>query len=88
MNGTELLLYCLKCNGLNPPLIADSKFFTTGQVFWAGYMMAEYQWFYEHSFMEILDKVPFVKIVESYHPLHEAPEEKFYEAMEHWMGKI
>lgn len=88
MDCMEFLEWCLERNGLNPPNILESGGISTRPEYWVGYMMAEYQWIYEHSFMEILDKVPFVKIVESYHPLHEAPEEKFYEAMEHWMGKI
>jgi len=46
--------------------------------FWAGWALAQYQWHSAKSFSAILRFFPFSKIVNRYHPLHEADISKFY----------
>jgi DNA-binding transcriptional regulator YiaG len=46
--------------------------------FWAGWILARYQWRTARSFAAILEALPFASIVDRYHPLHEAPESKFF----------
>ena len=46
--------------------------------FWAGWALAQYQWHSAKSFSSILRAFPFSKIVDRYHPLHEADISKFY----------
>jgi hypothetical protein len=47
--------------------------------YWAAYVLAKFKFNTELSFAEILKKLPFSKIVEMYHPLHEADVTKFFE---------
>lgn len=47
--------------------------------FWAGWILARYQWACGSDFPRINEYLPIEDVVMMYHPLHEAPEEKFYE---------
>lgn len=53
--------------------------------YWAGWALAYYQWWSGKSFEEILSRVPFENIIESYYPLHEAPIQKFVREMDEAM---
>lgn len=46
--------------------------------FWAGWVLAHYQWRSAKSFASILRSFPFEEIVSRYYPLHEADISKFY----------
>jgi len=46
--------------------------------FWAGWVLAHYQWYSAKSFASILRAFPFDEIVSRYYPLHEADVSKFY----------
>jgi DNA-binding transcriptional regulator YiaG len=46
--------------------------------FWAGWAIAQYQWYSAKSFSAIIRAFPFAEIVDRYHPLHEADISKFY----------
>jgi len=44
----------------------------TSKEYWAAYVLAKFKFNTELSFKEILKRLPFSKILELYHPLHEA----------------
>ena len=46
--------------------------------FWAGWVLARYQWYSAKKFSAILRSFPFSEIVSRYYPLHEADISKFY----------
>lgn len=52
------------------------------EAFWAGWILARYQWYTARRFSAILRILPFALIIQMYHPLHEAPESKFFEVAE------
>ncbi len=49
--------------------------------YWAGWILALYQWESNLSFSKIREYVPLSQIVNMYNPLHEAPKEKFIDVM-------
>jgi hypothetical protein len=51
----------------------------TTEEYWAAHVLAKLKFNTEFSFEKILKRLPFSKIVELYHPLHEADFTKFFE---------
>ncbi len=45
--------------------------------YWAGWVAAYAQWALDLSFVQLFDAMPFEQMVASYHPWHEASEERF-----------
>lgn len=79
-SGTELALAIFDRVGFS----ADKKTFVRFErspEYWAGWIMAYYQWETNRSFAKIREFVPFSQVVNMYHPLHEAPQEKFLDVM-------
>ncbi|WP_303842503.1 transcriptional regulator [Selenomonas ruminantium] len=87
-NGEELLMLCLDTNNVNSLNIEEMDGVQTSKEYWAGYMLAIYQWESGRNFVDILKAVPLSKIIEAYTPLHESSEEKFYDVMEHWISDV
>lgn len=56
--------------------------------YWAGWALADYQWYSGYRFEDIFDKVKMSEIVDMYHPYHEMSIEHFYEAMDKKMDRI
>ena len=50
--------------------------------YWAGWALAEYQWFCGRRFKNIFERIPFSKIVEMYSVYHEMDITNFIDAME------
>ncbi len=83
-SGTELALTIFERIGFEPKVTSnndDSILFSRSKEYWAGWILAYYQWNTGLSFSKIRDNIKFSQIVQMYHPLHEAPEEKFLEVM-------
>ncbi len=82
-SGTELALSVFDRVGYEATTAADKSFdrFDRTPEYWAGWILAFYQWETNLSFAKIRDYVPFSQIVNMYNPLHEAPKEKFLEVM-------
>lgn len=55
--------------------------------YWAGWSLAEYQWYFGHTFKEIFEKVPLSSIIKMYHPYHEMDIERFHEALNQFLEK-
>lgn len=64
----------------SPLKISFSQIYKSPE-FWAGWVLAFYQWSTNISFSVIRDYISFSKIITMYHPLHEAPKEKFVDVM-------
>ena len=56
--------------------------------YWAGWALADYQWYSGYRFEDIFAKVKMSEIVNMYHPYHEMSIEHFYEAMDEKMDVI
>lgn len=70
-SGYELV-YSIFDYLLNPPVAPEpTAKFEKSPEYWAGYYLAEYQWYTSKTFLDILKKVPFSEIIGMYHPYHE-----------------
>lgn len=56
--------------------------------YWAGWALADYQWYSGYRFKDIFEKVKMSDIVNMYHPYHEMSIEHFYEAMDKRMNVV
>lgn len=50
--------------------------------YWAGWALADYQWYSGYRFKDIFEKIKMSEIVNMYHPYHEMDIRHFYEAMD------
>ena len=82
-SGTELALSVFDRVGYEFPSAQDKLFerYDRTPEYWAGWILAFYQWETNISFSKIRDYIPFSQIVNMYNPLHEAPKEKFLDVM-------
>ena len=82
-SGTELALSVFERVGFSCNIAATDSFvrFDRTPEYWAGWILAFYQWQTNLSFLKIRDYVPFSQIINMYEPLHEAPQEKFLDVM-------
>jgi len=86
-SGTELALTVFERVGyeakINKKTFSSEDFvrFDRSPEYWAGWILAFYQWNTQISFSKIREYIAFSEIVRMYHPLHEAPEEKFIDVM-------
>ena len=82
-SGTELALSVFERVGFSDNLAAADSFvrFERSPEYWAGWILAFYQWETNLSFLKIRDYIPFSQIINMYEPLHEAPQEKFLDVM-------
>ena len=82
-SGTELALSVFDRVGFDGKVSTDNDFvcFDRSPEYWAGWILAFYQWETSLSFSKIRDYIPFSQIVSMYNPLHEAPREKFLDVM-------
>ena len=54
--------------------------------YWAGWALAEYQWYSGYSFANIFEKIKMSEIVDMYQVYHEMSMEHFYEALDKKMN--
>lgn len=82
-SGTELALSVFEKVGFELMPETEKTFdrFERSPEYWAGWILAYYQWETNLSFSKIRDYVSFSQIVNMYNPLHEAPQEKFLDIM-------
>ena len=89
-SGTELALTIFSRIGFSPRQIQEDDeaiMFHRSHEYWAGWILAYYQWVTGMRFSKIREKITFSQIIQMYHPLHEAPKEKFVEVMDEIIRK-
>lgn len=81
LSGTELVMEILRKSNRNilSPQIGFCP--ELSEEYWSGYIMAYYQWRSAMSFKEIHDNIGMAQVRRMYHPLHEASEERFVDAL-------
>ena len=82
MSGSELVDHILMECGLDLPSQSPLDSESYSSWYWAGWILAYYQWESGLPFSRIREFLPLEDIVMMYHPLHEAPENKFVETAE------
>lgn len=65
----------------------EDPFVSKSREFWAGWILAKYQWYSCQTFERILDSVKVSDLIRMYYPLHEAPEEKTFEVLDKQLAK-
>ena len=83
-SGTELALTIFSRIGFVPKRMDfedDAIMFHRTPEYWAGWILAYYQWQTGIRFSNIRKNISFSQIIQMYYPLHEAPEEKFLDVM-------
>ena len=86
-SGTELALSVFERVGYDFDVkkteLSKKTFFSFDRCpeYWAGWILAFYQWNTNLSFSKIREYATLSDIVNMYYPLHEAPEEKFIDVM-------
>lgn len=77
MSGDELAREFIARAGLRPAECRNSYPFGRSPQYWAGWVLAYTQWMSNLHFSDLLEVAPLDWIIGSYHPLHEASEDKF-----------
>ena len=78
MSGVELAVQAIEAaTGAKPDVKPGERDYRTPE-YWAGWVIAQYQWHTTMSFSTILRFLPYDDIVRMYHTLHEADITKFY----------
>ena len=85
MSGDELAREIIAHTGLKPAECRESYPLDRSPQYWAGWVLAYAQWVSGVSFCDLFEVAPLDWIIGSYHPLHEASEDKFAEiVIEKW----
>lgn len=85
MAGDELARDIIAHAGLTPVECRETYPFDRSPQYWAGWVLAYVQWMCSLGFYELLEVAPLDWIIGSYHPLHEASEDKFAQiVIEKW----
>lgn len=79
MSGDELAREIIDRAGLKPVECRESYPFNRSPQYWAGWVLAYTQWTSCLGFSDLFEVAPLDWIIGSYHPLHEASEDKFTE---------
>lgn len=79
MSGDELAREIIAHAGLKPAECRESYPFDRSPQYWAGWILAYTQWTSGLGFSDLFEVASLDWIIESYHPLHEASEDKFVE---------
>ncbi len=85
MAGDELARDIIAHVGLTPVECRETYPFDRSPQYWAGWVLAYAQWMCSLGFSDLLEVAPLDWIIGSYHPLHEASEDKFAQiVIENW----
>lgn len=77
MSGDELAREIIAGAGLKPVECRESYPFDRSPQYWAGWVLAYTQWASCLGFSDLFEIAPLDWIIGSYHPLHDASEDKF-----------
>lgn len=88
MSGDELACEIIARVGLKPAECRAIYPFDRSPEYWAGWVLAYTQWTSCLGFSDLFEVAPLDWIIGSYHPLHEAPEDKFAELVINKWNKV
>ena len=81
MSGIELARNIIQESTQINAFFEQSSSLNRSKEFWAGYYLAEYQWYTGKSFKNIFYRLTLSEIIDMYHPYHEMDITKFIEAL-------
>lgn len=79
--GTELVMDVFEKTGEKKDFPDAQTEYSASAEYWAGWVLAYYQWYSRKPFKAILEYISMSEIIKMYHPLHEASEEKFADTL-------
>ena len=83
MSGKEMADMLMEASGADCHKTVSSNLYHVSPEYWAGWVMAYYQWYTAKSFAQMYaDGVTYEKVLRMYHPMHEADLAKVVEAMD------
>ena len=82
LSGIEVVREAYRLTGSERKWSEPKKTFELSAEYWAGWVLAYYQWWSARSFDEIFVKVSFDEVVGMYPVMHEASEARFVDRME------
>lgn len=82
MSGVELARAVILKAYNNKDLPTPSEAEECSPEYWAGWALAQYQWYTGRRFKDIFDKIPMTKIIDMYSAYHEMDISKFIDDME------
>ncbi len=82
LSGTELAMKVIQQAGIEREFPGPSTSYDRSPEYWAGWVLAYYQWYSGRSFREIMNFISMEEIISLYFPLHEASEDKFVDTLE------
>ena len=88
MNGCELARQILSEIKIPYTDTEDAMFLDKSPEYWAGWVLAYYQWYSLRSFMDILTAVPLSRMIEMYPAYHEMDIRQFADHMDETMKKV
>lgn len=88
MSGDELAREIIAGAGLKPAEYRGNYPFDRSPQYWAGWVLAYTQWTSCLGFSDLFEVAPLDWIIGSYHPLHEASEDKFAELVVDKWNKV
>lgn len=82
MSGTELCWDILRKLGRPEPVAEYPVSMYRSPEYWAGWVLAQYQWYSNQKFEDIQSCFKFSDLVKAYYPLHEAHEQKTFRMLD------
>lgn len=83
LSGTELVCEVFRLVGYDIELPDPQVEYDYSPEYWAGWILAYYQWYSDRSFKDILSHISMAEIIRLYPALHEASEDKFVDTVNH-----
>ena len=87
LSGAEMTRCVLERTGTACELPCMNASIYKGAEYWAGWILAYYQWQSGRPFSNIYRYISIAEIIEMYHPLHEASESKFVAVLDEIISK-
>lgn len=83
LSGSELVLSAIEKAGMEITIPDISLEYDYSPEYWCGWILAYYQWYTGRNFLDIHTYITMERIIELYPTLHEAPEIKFVNVVNH-----
>jgi len=81
-SGIELYLEVMELTTGNNMSVATKVYYDRSPEYWAGWVLAHYQWYSGHPFKRILEVITYDELIALYSTLHEADIQKCYDVFD------
>lgn len=85
-SAIDLLNYVVNTTASNDKLLSPRPFFSRSEFYWAGWALAQYQYYKSTSFFNISKAFPIERVLALYATLHEADITKFFSVADEYIN--